>query len=212
MATRLSLYNGALLECGERDLASLSENREPRRLLDRVWDNGAVRYCLGRGQWKFAKRTVELAPSLTVEPGFGYPYAFEQPLDFVRTIGVWSDEYLQSPHLRYQVDGAIWLADIELLYVSYVSDDAEHGGDLARWPEDFSRAVELYLAARITKKLTQSEDNEKFMLSKAGAAFREAANSDAMEGPTTFPPPGRWVQARHGGTRGDRGNRSSLLS
>ena len=41
MITRLQLYNSALLLLGERNLASLSENREPRRLLDHVWDTGA---------------------------------------------------------------------------------------------------------------------------------------------------------------------------
>ena len=210
--TRLAIYNGALLECGERDLASLSENREPRRLLDRVWDNGAVRYCLNRGQWKFAKRTVQLVASTDVEPSFGYRYAFAEPEDFVRTIGLWSDEYLNAPLLQYQQEGRLWFADFDTLYLSYVSDGADYGGDLGRWPEEFARAVELYLASRIIKKLTQSVDDEKFAMAKAAAAFRDAASSDAMEGPTTFPPPGRWVQARHGGTLRDRGSRTSLTS
>lgn len=211
MTTRLALYNGALLECGERDLASLSENREPRRLLDRVWDNGVVRYCLGRGQWKFAKRTIQMVPSTDIDPAFGYRHAFQQPEDFVRTIGLWSDEYLQAPLLQYQQEGTLWFADFEPLYLSYVSDASTHGGDLSLWSEEFARAVEIYLAARIVKKLTQSAEDEKFMLAKAGAAFREAASGDAMEGPTTFPPPGRWVQARHGGTSRDRGSRTSLI-
>lgn len=211
MTTRLAIYNGALLECGERDLASLSENREPRRLLDRVWDNGAIRYCLNRGQWKFAKRTVQLAPSADIEPSFGHRRAFAQPEDFVRTIGLWSDEYLQAPLLQYQQEGSVWFADVDTLYLSYVSDGVDYGGDLSRWPEEFSRAVEVYLASRIVKKLTQSVEDEKFMMAKAAEAFRAAGNGDAMEGPTTFPPPGRWVRARHGGATRDRGSRTSLL-
>lgn len=212
MATRLSIYNGALLECGERDLASLSENREPRRLLDRVWDNGAVRYCLGRAQWKFAKRTVQLVASTDIETAFGYAYAFEKPDDFVRTIGMWSDENLQSPLLQYQQEGATWFAQVDSLFASYVSDGSNYGGELTNWPEEFSRAVELYFAARIVRKLKQSTEEEKFLLAKADAAFREAANSDVVEGPTTFPPPGRWVSARHGGRGGDGGSRTRLTS
>jgi len=36
--SRLKLYNDALTACGESHLASLTEDREPRRLLDHVWD------------------------------------------------------------------------------------------------------------------------------------------------------------------------------
>jgi hypothetical protein len=39
-ASKLKLYNDALGILGERRLASLTENREPRRVLDEVWDAG----------------------------------------------------------------------------------------------------------------------------------------------------------------------------
>lgn len=212
MATRLSLYNGALLECGERDLASLTENREPRRLLDRVWDSGAVGYCLGKGQWKFAKRTRQFGPSASIEPAFGHPYAFEQPNDFIRTIGIWSDEFLSSPLLNYQTEGRFWFASAPELFVSYVSDDASYGGDLANWPEDFTRAVELYLASRIIRKLTQDVNAEKLQIAKFNDAIDDAKSGSAMEGPTVFPPAGSWVRARLGSSRGDGGAEGSLTS
>ena len=44
---RLDVYNGALRRLGSRRLASLTENREPRRVLDDIWNNGAlVNYAL----------------------------------------------------------------------------------------------------------------------------------------------------------------------
>lgn len=210
MASRLSLYNGALLECGERDLASLSENREPRRLLDRVWDNGLVDFALEQGQWKFAKRTVVLAPETGVETGFGHKNTFTRPDDHVKTIGIWSDEYLQSPLLQYQQEGQKWFADVEEFYISYVSNGASYGGDLGSWPAGFARAVELYLASRIVKRLTQDEDAERLLIAKARDAFTAARSDDAMEGPTTFPPPGRWVRARRGSRSTDGGSRTRL--
>ena len=57
---QLRLYNGALMELGERSLAALTDNVEPRRLLDRVWADGAVNDCLSNGQWRFARRTLAL--------------------------------------------------------------------------------------------------------------------------------------------------------
>ena len=58
MTDRLSLYNDALLLCGERALTSLSEDREPRRLLDQIWNSGGVNVCLAEGQWFFAMRAL----------------------------------------------------------------------------------------------------------------------------------------------------------
>ena len=43
MATRLQLYNRALRIIQERKLSSLTEKREPRFLLDDVWEEGGVR-------------------------------------------------------------------------------------------------------------------------------------------------------------------------
>ena len=80
MTDKLSLYNGALLECGERRLGSLTENTEPRHLLDQVWNEGAIRFMLNAGPWRFATRTVELTASTDVVSGWaagGYSKAYE---------------------------------------------------------------------------------------------------------------------------------------
>src|SRR3546814_10721056 len=77
-ATQLSLYNGALRLCGEAKLANLTEDREPRYVLDDVWDDGALRHCLQQGLWNFAMRTVEAEYSPSVEPSFGFRRAFDR--------------------------------------------------------------------------------------------------------------------------------------
>lgn len=199
--------------CGERKLASLSENREPRRLLDDEWDDGAVAYCLGLGQWRFGRRTVEIASSTSVVPDFGYTKAYDVPADLVRTVALCSDEYQKVPLLAYTQEGAYWFADVEPLYVTYISKDAAYGGDLSRWPEEFNLVVQSYLATKIVEKLTQDENKHKKMFQLHKVYKTDAASSDAMEGPTVFPPPGSWVAARAGRTPGrrDRGNRSSLI-
>ena len=210
--SRLSLYNGALLECGERDLASLSENREPRRLLDRVWDNGCVDYCLGQGQWKFATRAVKLAPDTNIEADFGYQLAYARPSDHIRTTGIYTDEYGNTPLLQYSQEQGYLFTDIEPLYWHYVSNSNAYGGDIAAWPADFARAVEVYLASRIIKKLTQSDEKEANMIKYAKSLFSDAASGDAMEGATKFLPPGNWVSARAGGSsRRERGGRGQLI-
>lgn len=210
MATQLSLYNGALLECGERSLASLTENREPRRLLDAVWNSELIDLCLGKGQFTFATRSTELAPSTSLVSSFGYQLAYEQPSDFIRTVGIYADEYSRVPLLDYVSEARYWFTDIEPIFVSYVSNGPDYGGTVGSWPAEFSRAVEIYLASRIVKKLTQSVDDEVNMLKKADMAFREVKSSDAMESPTRFLPQGSWSRARLGARNRDGGTRRRL--
>ena len=213
-ASQLTLYNGALLICGERALASLAENREPRRLLDQAWDGGAVTavdYCLGAGQWKFAKRTVELVASTTLTPAFGYAKAFVIPSDHVRTTALCADEYQKVPLTDYAQERGYWFADADPLYVSYVSNHADYGSDMALWPTEFIEFVETYLARKVVHKLTQDAKEWERVYMLAKKCRTEAASSDAMEGPTAFPPSGAWVAARRGRGGANRGNRNSLI-
>lgn len=211
--SKLSLYNGALLECGERALASLAENTESRRLLDQAWDAGAVDYCLGQGQWKFATRTIEMSPSSSVTPPFGYSKAYGIPDDHIRTTGLCSDEYGQSPVTQYAAEQSFIFSDIEPLYLSYVSNDVGYGNDLSLWPADFAEYVHAYLASKIIKKLNQSESDRNTIYQLLKMRLRDAKSSDAMEGPTKFLPVGRFVRARIGSGRSnnDRGNRGRLI-
>lgn len=212
---RLSIYNGALRECEERRLASLSENREPRRVLDDVWNDGVglVRYVLQAKEWRFGRRAVELQSSASVEPSFGFTYAFEKPEDFVRTCKMCSDERHKVPHLDYEVDNAFWYSDIDPLYVTYISSDADYGGDFSTWPPNFVLWVETHLASLIVGRLTGSKANRNDLIKLAEMRLKKAASTDAMEDATQFAPEGAWVRARRGGmaNRYDRGSRSRLI-
>lgn len=212
-ATQLSLYNGALRLCSERKLASLTENREPRRLLDAAWGDGsttgAVKYCLELGQWDFAMRGVMIDYSADVTPDFGYQYAFEQPSDLVRVAGVCSDECFRVPLLEYTDERRYWYADIEILYVRYVSNDGEYGADPSLWTEAFVKLVEAYLAKEIIGNLTQSktarEDVEKYF----DKLKKDAKSLDAMNTPTIRLPEGEWTASRRGNrAQGSRWNGS----
>ena len=213
MTTRLALYNGALLELGERELAALTDNVTARTTLDRIWNNDLVDYVLGQGQWRWARRTVEMTEDVGVTPPFGYTHAYEKPSDHVRTCGVYSDEYGQNPLTAYAFEQGYFFADIEPIYLTYVSNDAQYGGDLSLWGEDFARYVEVYMAYRACVRLTQDKEREKDLFKLANKMLRDAKSGDAMEGPTVFPPPGNFVRARLGSRSGrrDRGGRGSLI-
>lgn len=206
MPTQLAIYNGALRLCRDRRLSSLTESREPRRLLDDAWSDGrtegSVNRCLELGQWAFATRTIELYASPSVEPAFGYRYAFDQPEDMVDICGMFTDEYTTRPLLRYHDESKFWYADIDPIYVSYVSNHTSYGADLSRWPQTFADLVEADLARQICGSITgadsakvEREYDRRLTLAKSG---------DAMRKPTKFMPPGSWNLARQSRWGGDR--------
>lgn len=211
MPSKLTVFNGALREIGERKLSSLTENREPRRVLDSVWDNDFIRQCLSEGLWNFAMRTVELTYSPSVSPDFGYTRAFDKPTDWVRTASMSADDRFATPLLQYNDEAGYWFADLDTLYVRYVSDDDEYGADLSLWSPKFTLFVETELAARTAKRITGSDSEAAAIRKRADDALKKARSVDAMDEPTKMIPRGSWVTARGGRSRRDRGNRGSLI-
>lgn len=205
MASKLGVYNAALLHIGERKLSSLSEAREPRRALDDVWDT-TVAYCLEQGFWNFAMRTVQMDSSASVDPAFGYQYAFTKPADWVRTYVVASDEALRNllKGSEFNDEAGYWYANIDPMWAKYVSNDTAYGMDLSLWPETFAEYVALRLAARVCVRLTSSESARNDLVVLERRAKRDALSKDAMnEGPIT-PPLGSWVRSRHGAIMRER--------
>lgn len=198
MADRLSIYNGALRLLGERPV-TLSENREPRHLLDDVWDGGGIKRCLAAGQWNWAARKVQMQWSASITPAFGYRRGFEAPTDIDRLLGVSSSADMTTPLTRYEFSNGIFYADLDDLYIRYVSNDPEYGADISMWPEWFAAFVEAHFASEIAPKLTASDDKAARMLGVRQRRLEEAQSVDAMSGPSKRPPMGSWARARMGG-------------
>jgi len=214
MATQLSLYNEALLILGERKLASLSEDREPRRVLDTIWDYNTINYVLEKGQWTFATRSAKLEPNPSMEQAYGYAYAYEKPTDYIRLTAMCTDEYYSTPLLGYTEEGGFWFADLDEIYIKYVSNDASFGSDYSIWPETFTRYVAHYLAFRGIKRLSQNQSDKDDIEKDMKNALADAQSKDALAQPTEFPPPGLWTRSRRGrraGRSNDRGNRNRLI-
>lgn len=206
MATRLSVYNGALGYLGQRRLASLTEDNESRRLCDSLWIEGQiVRYLLEEGLWKFALRTsrIEATPSYAPGEAFlgAYRCAFEKSEDWVRTARVSDDPQFSFPLLRYSEEAGFLYAERDPVWVQFVSDDDEYGGDPSHWTTTFEAWAHLYIAFRLAPSINSSkadmENLERLML----RARLDALAKDAMQGPTVFPPLGSWANARRRGSQ-----------
>jgi len=207
-ATRLSLYNGALRLCGERLLASLTEAREPRRMLDSAWNDNFVNGVLEDGQWGFACRSAMYDYSPSVTPTFGYRRAFNKPTDFVRTMAVCADEYFKVPLTEYSDERGFWYAEPDTIYIKYVSNDAAYGADMSLWPQSFVDYVEAKLATRIIMPLKQNKQARDDMFAIAEQLLTKANSQNSMADPAKFPPQGSWVRARTTGGQWNNPNRN----
>lgn len=211
-ATRLSIYNDALLLAGERALTSLTENVESRRLLDQVWNQNGVDHCLEEGQWHFAMRTIQLDYDPSIEPDFGYHRAFDKPSDWLLTSGLCSDEFFRVPLLRYTDEAGYWYSDLDTIYVRYVSNDASYGADLSKWPRSFAEFVSAHFATKIVLKVSNDEQRVAQVMKIRERMKKDAKNRAAMALPTSFAAQGNWTKARiRGASRSDGGGSSGNL-
>lgn len=200
MTTKLSIYNGALSLCGEGALLSaLTDDRPPRYFLDGVWDRGGVDTCLRAGQWKFALRSIMVDYDPSVDPAFGYQYAFSQPEDFIRLAAISGNEYFDPPLASYADERHYWHANQETIYVSHVSNHATYGGDLSLWPSDFTRFVEAHFAVEICPQLSNAASRVEKLEKVRDKRLADALSVDAQAGPSKRFPTGSWILARTGG-------------
>lgn len=207
--TQLSLYNGALYNLKERPLASLTENRESRRTLDAIWD-GAIDACLQQGLWNFAMRTSMFTPTAGFTRAFGYTNQYVKPTDYVRLGAMCADEYFNVPLNQYTDEAGAFYADLNPIYVSYVSDAADYGLNYARWPQTFINYVQYYLAVNAGGRITGADSDK--LMKAMNDALKDALSKDAQENGTKFMPQGNWTRARGGsGYKKDRGNRGQLI-
>lgn len=203
MTTKLQVYNMALLNIKESKLASLTEGREARRVLDEFYDH-ELQLIMEAGFWKFALRSVKITSDPSTVPDFGPRYAFNKPNDWVRTYEVSGSEALQPPLEDWLEESNAILADVDPLYMRYVSNsDDGYGHDLDRWTARFVRAFSWALSASIAPKVTgASGDAMERIEEQRKKTLAEALAFEAMREPMKRPPQGRWNTGRFGGSRG----------
>ena len=211
MTDKLTIYNGALLFIGEGKLASIASpaTEEKQRLLDSVWDRGGINDCLSDGQWNFAMRAAKLDYETSIEPSFGPSRAFEKPSDLVRLCGFCYDAYFSSPIDNFSEEAGYWYADVDELYIKYVSNDSSWGSDYSLWTSRFTRYVEAYFGTRIAPALVKDINVRALLTKEMKNLLSLAQSQDAMSGPSQALPMGSWRASRYGSGRGDRGRYGS---
>lgn len=204
MTDKLSVFNLALLHLRERRLASLTEQREPRRVLDDIFDQ-VQGECLAEGLWNFMLRAIEIDSSSTVSTQFGWKYAFKIPDDWIRTVLISTTETFNPPLLDYAEETGYWYADWTPIFVKYVSSDPLYGQNLGRWTANFTAYVALKLAEYGCGRITGSEtllNGPDGIVRRCYKAKIKAKSNDAMNQPPGQMPTGTWARSRRGFLRG----------
>jgi hypothetical protein len=207
MATKLGLYNKAALHLGQRRLSALTDDVEFRYEMDNEYTD-ALDFCLRQGFWNFAMNAVSMDSDIT--PEFGYTYGFTKPTDWARTYVMSSNENFDPPLMDYQDQNAFWMADVDPIYVRYVS--TTKGTDLGIFPVDYAEYVGAYLAWKVYKRVTGSGDETRAMFEKTvlKKALARAKGNDAIDQAPGSYPQGAWASSR-GGWGGERGKRGQLI-
>jgi hypothetical protein len=178
--TQLSVYNRALTALGQRRLATITEQCEPRRVLDDLWAD-CLQYCLEQGMWNFAM----INSSLAADMGSGdinYSHKYDKPGDLVHLFAISSSSTYDPPLVNDFVDQqAHWYANVATVYLRYTSNDGTSGGgNLGFWTQTFATYVAHVLAAWSAVRITGSEAMAQAMEVKAQRYLLAALAIDSV--------------------------------
>lgn len=181
-ASKLSLYNTALLILGERRLETLYENREPRRVLDEFYSAGAIDYCLELAKPRFALKSAALSTPV-VSSVHGLDYVYTLPTDYLTTIESGSffyDNLFQNAVTRYLIEARTVATEVPTnLYVRYICNSRA----MSDWTSSFERVVSAYLAFVCAPRINPTKQ------AVAEARFKDALETAVLVDGTRLVPP-----------------------
>lgn len=180
MATKLGLWNAALLELGTTTLSDTGEPVTAGRALTHIYDR-VVAECLAVAPWAHGMET--LAAEADTGPSLGYTHVFIKPSDWVSTEALAKDTTFADQLFSYYEDRRFWAADTGQINARYVSNDTGRGMELAKWPASYTRYVELELAVQACERLTQGRDLRKTLEAQRDEAKKIALERDVFQEP-----------------------------
>lgn len=154
---QLALYNNALLIIGQRRLKNITEDREPRHLLDDAYDLGAIEYCLEVVKPVFARKTKVIS-STTTSSEHDLDNVYTLPSDYQSVVGVYSDSKLDQEVSRYIIEGNTLSCEYQTIHLRYISND--YVTAFTNWSQAFTRVVSAFLAREISVKLAPNRTEE----------------------------------------------------
>lgn len=168
MATKLSLYNGALQLLGERRLLTDTDDVSTRYDLDALYDTDAVDYCLEIVKPRYSTLFAEItgqAPGVQTD----FDFQIDLPVDFIALWvdiegrpAVYQDGRAESPITRFIREGDHLHMDVAVPWIRYVISHTDP--QLALMPPSFAKVVSAYMARELAWKY--DPDSEEMIQTK----------------------------------------------
>ena len=188
----VEISNIALRMLREQPITALTENTEPAKILNNIYDD-ARDYYLARHPHNFAL-TRQLLAQVSESPTYQFDYAYTLPTNpyCLRAYQLWHN----GNHRRsgWTVEGRQLLTNFDNdVYLRYISRDT----DVGSYSPTFVTAFATYLASLIAYPLTRSRTIQEEWKSAAMATWKEHRMADGGEGFEDEPDEGVFVTARY---------------
>lgn len=207
----LAIYNDIMNLYGLDPISSVNDDSYRKSRLDQARTAEIVEACMEDVGWHFASVSQKMFYDPSIDPEWGYQYAFERPAECHRIDGLFSDEHFRDPVKYYQeeydsvADKTFFYSSYQIMYIKYISSD--YVTDSTLWPSYFKRFVAAQMAidahAGVKK---QHPEIESFDVIKDHYARRrsEAKSTDAITSPPRVIAQGSWSRSRREFSRRDR--------
>lgn len=198
MASDVDICNRALTKLGEARITSLTDNLEPARVLNSLFE--IVRDAELRSRvWRFAISRASLA-ALVATPDWGFDYQYQMPSDCLRILqvgeyypGVSLTDYRNTDEAEWRIEGRKILTNLEApLKIRYVASISDTG----QWDAAFVEAFACRLAVESAEALTQSTSKRELAWEEYKQAIKMAVRANAIESAPEPLPDSEWVVAR----------------
>jgi hypothetical protein len=161
----VGLCNRALARLGDTSIANLSDGSSAARYCTLLLPE-ALLSVYSEYDWKSAKKRLELAPNVDA-PTYGYDYAFQLPVDFIRLINVDSIE-------SYSLEGQTILSDETSLFITYIAMPEE-----TAIPGHLQTLISTKLAFLLSTPMTSSEQLAQRLMGEYQMATNRAKDDDS---------------------------------
>jgi hypothetical protein len=173
VTSAVGICSNALLQLGDKPIASLTENTDRASLCNNLWP--MVRdYILRKGVWSCTRASVILAPE-SAAPEFDWARSFLLPGDCMRILQVGERGHRTPYELRARriLSNA---GTLPLVYQQRITDPVQ-------WDDAMVDAACAEMAARLAYPITQSASMAQTMQGRAAQALREAQAISGQDNP-----------------------------
>jgi hypothetical protein len=152
MPSKTDIANMALGRVGAQRIMDLNDDSSKSARVVRDFFEASVREVSRLAEWQCLKQRATLT-RLAQAPEFGWTYAYQLPVEFIRLVKLNGVDYRGQPGDDHEVEGRTLLTDHEEAKIEFIAYKEE----TADYDPLFVKAIVAKLAAEIAVPIRQDE-------------------------------------------------------